>query len=486
MVAACAARWNERREVQHAAAALRWMEKQTPVIIAPAVRESRTRYRLYVPDNVGDIAAASWSRGGDASVAGYRVPKDIRPVHLEQNAVHYLYEVNEQDALHCETLSAAARSITHLGWGVDMVAGDARLLPNSETHSLSGELWIAGSDGGMPLRVPTEGSFAGLVCKYAAFLGRVAPDGSYRPVPQLSAFRIVGYHRATDPPIRAAAAFSLLQPDASAYRPFDTVRQARAVAGMTRCAARAAAEQAGWEAPQIASLVLGHSEREGAKHQPVEGARRFAYLPLPSIELRGNGKARVVGQVRRVLVTSFAEDCAREVAWARQALSGQPLVDEKTAETVALLSTLPASDGIVCPYCRPASTWATVTPVVLPGYDDPAHYRRRLQRGTEAADQRQLLEHLDKRIEQLLRKAIVQAGFSEELAAYARLDWRKGGFWAGCDLAERYGAPKHLLRFPRYHVKLEWRDANGRSLEVPGPICLGGGRYYGLGLFAAC
>ncbi|MGO9615373.1 MAG: hypothetical protein ACLP6W_03100 [Bryobacteraceae bacterium] len=29
------------------------------------------------------------------------------------------------------------------------------------------------------------------------------------------------------------------------------------------------------------------------------------------------------------------------------------------------------------------------------------------------------------------------------------------------------------------------RDANGNPIQIPGPICLGGGRFYGVGLFAA-
>jgi CRISPR-associated protein Csb2 len=96
-----------------------------------------------------------------------------------------------------------------------------------------------------------------------------------------------------------------------------------------------------------------------------------------------------------------------------------------------------------------------------------------------------MLARLSNRIDGLLRKAIVQAGFPEELADRAELEWRKVGFWPGTDLADRYGVPDHLRRFPRFHVKIQWRDARGNAVEVPGPVCFGGGRFYGLGLFAA-
>jgi CRISPR-associated protein Csb2 len=52
-------------------------------------------------------------------------------------------------------------------------------------------------------------------------------------------------------------------------------------------------------------------------------------------------------------------------------------------------------------------------------------------------------------------------------------------------LADRYGVPNHLKRFPRFHVKIQWRDAHKRPVQVTGPVCLGGGRFFGLGLFAA-
>jgi CRISPR-associated protein Csb2 len=95
------------------------------------------------------------------------------------------------------------------------------------------------------------------------------------------------------------------------------------------------------------------------------------------------------------------------------------------------------------------------------------------------------LARLDSRVDGLLRKAIVQAGFSNTLAHHAGLEWRRSGFWPGADLADRYGVPDHLRRFPRLHVKLQWRDADKRPVQIPGPICLGSGRFYGVGLFAA-
>ena len=67
LVAAAAGRWNERVSLNRSIAALHWFEKlPVPEIIAPDGHASRTGYRTYVPDNVGDLVARSWSRGGKA------------------------------------------------------------------------------------------------------------------------------------------------------------------------------------------------------------------------------------------------------------------------------------------------------------------------------------------------------------------------------------------------------------------------------------
>jgi CRISPR-associated protein Csb2 len=158
---------------------------------------------------------------------------------------------------------------------------------------------------------------------------------------------------------------------------------------------------------------------------------------------------------------------------------------EEEKVPVALLSLLPNSDRKVQAYVGPSAIWASVTPVILPGYDDPAHYRRRLKKGVSVEEQKRLLLNLDARIDRLFRKAISQAGFPKILAENAVIEWRKVGFWCGTDLADRYGVPDHLKQFPRYHVKIQWRDAQQLAVPIKGPICIGGGRFYGLGLLAA-
>jgi len=413
--------------------------------------------------------------------------KTVRPTYLlGGDAVHYLWSLTDlptdEICSYVENLANLAHHVVALGWGIDMVVGHGAVVSDEEAKALPGERWLPGA-GGSGLRVPVPGTLEDLCRRYDGFINRLGPDGFTAP-PPLSVYRNVVYRRSTDPAPRPFAAFSLLKLDASGFRAFDATRQALTVAGMLRGASKKAAKKCSRE-DLIDHFILGHGEEKGSlNHKPV-GPQRFAYLPLPTIEARGEGKARVVGSIRRVVITSFGNGCEDKIKWAQRALSGMELMDEKTGELVALLSLIPSNEKIVRHYVQSAAAWSTVTPVVLPGFDDPKHLRRRLDKGVETEEQKRLLERLDERIDGLLRKAIRQAGFSDDLANRAALEWRKVGFLPGVDLADRYGVPDHLKKFPRYHVRVQWRDAHGNPVELPGPICIGGGRFYGVGLFVA-
>ena len=494
VVAAAAAK----RSMRTSAPALEWLEQQAaPIVVAPvpiSTSDKAPGYCISVPNNAMDIVAQAWCRGnysnlGDANPATHRTMKAVRPILLPDGvSLHYLWHLpdpaTEQVRNFVETLSDIARSIVALGWGVDMVVGNGAILSEEQADTLPGERWVPSTRMmGEGLRMPVRGTLDALIQRHEHFLKRLDSNG-FTPPPPLSAYSKVEYRCATDPLPREVAAFSLLRPDASSFRVFDTKQMALKVASMMRHATRLAADNAGWSESDINTFILGHGESQGGnEHIPV-GPQRFAYLPLPSIEARGKGKARVVGSIRRVLITTFAHIDQSKIIWARRALLGQELIEEKKKESVAMLSLIPTNENVVQYYIKPASSWSTVTPVILPGYDDPAHYRRRLKQKINADEERQLLRRLDHRIDGLLRKAIAQAGFSKDLADNAILEWRKVGFWAGTELADRYGVPQHLKHFSRYHVRLRWCDANKKPVQISGPICIGGGRFYGLGLFA--
>jgi CRISPR-associated protein Csb2 len=494
IVAASAARWNERGRLQYADAALRWLEQlPPPVIAAPPARETQG-YRLYVPDNVGDLVGKSLARGGEGNIADYRTEKSVRPLAVpDEAAVHYVWPLANHPTgftEHREVLSTAVRSITHVGWGVDLVVADVSILDESAAVSLKGERWQPSTGGaGTPLRTPANGTLDDLNHRHQAFLNRVTASGGLVPVPPLTVFGITDYCSDSQAPKAPQAVFVLRKPDDSGFRAYDSARRGLHVGGMFRHTAskQEVVRSVGWSNDDARRIILGHGEPPGGEHKPVDGGR-VVFLPLPSIEMREGGE-RVVGSIRRVLVTARGNLIPEEFRRFITRLDGQELTDEKSQETAALIFRQNENDGAIRPYFEQSATWATVTPVILPGYDDPRKLRRRLDANSSppltAKEKAELLRKLDQRIEMLLRKAIRQAGFSEAMAQHAELDWRSSGYWHGVPLASQYAVPEQHRRYRRLHVRITWRSSDGQMLKVRGPICVGGGKHSGLGLFAA-
>jgi CRISPR-associated protein Csb2 len=451
LVAAAAARWNERMRLEYAVPALQWLELQkAPTIVAAVGVRSDVKYRHYVPDNVADKVAKSWSGGREASIADYRTEKDVRPTHLRGgDAVHYLFPLADGSCLHFEVLAAAARSITHLGWGVDMVAGNAIVISAEEAAKLPGQRWQpAEGPSADRLRVPVEGTLNDLSNKHAAFLNRLSGDG-FKPVPPLATFRVVGYHPATYPAGRQWAAFRIVSVDPDEPNPsFDTARRCRDVAAWVRSATDRVCD--GWPFGDTAGFVLGHD----AEGKPLKGDRadeRFMYLPLPTIIHKLNR----VQSIRRVLIAA-PERFRDRVDWVRLRLPGQALVALDGGDK-GMLNILPTSDWVLRQYTHPSHVWSTVTPVVWPGHDD------RDPRKAEA----------------ILRKAFIHAGLPPELVGrIEKLEWRSVGFRAGLDMAPRYLCPEKIVG-RQFHVRVRFPQA------IRGPLAVGAGRYRGMGVFAA-
>lgn len=456
--------------------AFAWLEGlEAPTIVAPVV-EHLGGYRLSVPNNAMDEVARSWGRGGDADPSKHRAMKAVKPQRLiDGDAVHYLWATGG-DARHAPRLIELAKGVVALGWGLDHVVGNGEVMPAKEAAALTGSRWLPGREDAAGLRVPMEGTLTALNARHARFLTRTSLDGgSFDPTPPLSRFRMIRYLPATRGRAAPLAAFSLLRPDGSAMRAFDAARDVTRVAGMLRHAASRAAEASGWQPDRVRSLVLGHGEAPGAAtHRPApEG--RLAFLPAPTIERTAKGERS--GAVRRVLVASYGDGLA--VEWARVNLAGRELIDEATMQAVAVLGAQD-EDAVVRRFTNPSRTWVSVSPVVLPGHDDRGGLRRRLANVRRDPErQRTLLGKLNARTECLLRRALTQSGVPAEFARTAEIEWRPVPFFAGVSRADAFRVPSHLAALPRCHVRLRF------SGPLSGPLCVGAGRFYGLGLLVA-
>jgi CRISPR-associated protein Csb2 len=105
-------------------------------------------------------------------------------------------------------------------------------------------------------------------------------------------------------------------------------------------------------------------------------------------------------------------------------------------------------------YVRESDTWHSVTPVVLPGFDDGKHVKA----------------------ERLFLRAVAQAGIPIE--AVESFTLRKAPFCPGAAHPRHYSVPEYMRHFSRWHVAVRFRE------PIPGPLSLGVGRHVGLGLFA--
>jgi CRISPR-associated protein Csb2 len=330
-----------------------------------------------------------------------------------------------------------------------MAVASAKVISKAEADKLPGERWLPTDDrSAVGYRVPHAGTLQALADRHEAFLQRLGGDG-LTPVPPLSAFRIVGYRRATDPPSRRWAAFAFYQPDANKMRSFPAAR-ATAVAGMVRCMTGKMARQTGHCAPSadldqwVNDYIMGHSESQGLRP-------RFSYLPLPTIR-----PPNILGDIRRVIIAEPPGGAGLHAAWAHRVLRGQLLLSDQQREEALLLSLRP-DDGVLPRYTGMGDNWATVTPVVLPGSDDGKFAKT----------------------EKLFAKALRHAGYSPD--ALADYDFRQISFWPGGDSALSFMRPHYLKKekWSVYHMRLRWRQ------PVKGPLAIGAGRHCGLGVFAA-
>lgn len=425
--------------------ALRWLERRAaPEIVAPPAREASV-VRLYVPNNDRDKVARAWARNEEPKKqpSELKTDKDLRPHRLaDDGAVYFLWPIAEEewDAArpYVEILCEEARHLHCLGLGIDLVAGNGRVLTTEEKNALPGEIWIADADG-VGWRLPMDGSLDELIARYGDQRKRV--QRFVAPPAPVSVYREVGYRRRVEGRHRPVHAFALVDED-GAYRSFDP-RHAMHVAAWLRHAAHERANAMQLDAEFVERFVCGHGENAEAKNE------RFSYLPLPTIAPKGRD-----GRIRRVLLTEpFGGGGGKAQGIARR-LAGNSLVEDRTGEIKADLRAIdPYADGVTLRYLRKARSFGSVTPLVLPGHDD---FRTR-------------------KAHALVLKALAQAGYTTPVV---EITLQREPVFPGAEVARAYRVPAHLKEFPRTHAIITFSE------DVPGPLVIGAARHIGLGLFA--
>lgn len=423
-----------------------WLEQQCPPeIIAPKARDACV-YTLFVPNNDSDKIFHRQDRLTSKVARPHRLAIQDDLADGKQT-LHYLWPIPEKEWMtashYAQLLSRESQNLMALGWGIDQVVGNGRIITSDEASQLSGERWQPWSDSLSllnRLRVPEEGSLEDLDAVYESFCIQLEGD-TYNPPRPFERFKMVSYTKSTQFPHRPYAYFEL--PGGTAFRQEAIIE----VAAMLRSLAcrkqnrHDFRDQFG-DDPEV--YLAGHVK--GKRPTPS----RFSYLPLPTI-----GHDHADGMVRRLIVAEpFGGDGSR-ANWAQTRLEGQVLIDSDGNERGQLLEPWRNSSyRMVRRYMGDGQSWSTVTPVILPGYDD----------GKRA------------KASKLVVQSIRHAGF--EIDAIADLMIRKAPFWPGAQHPKNYRRPHYLKHFSAWHIQFEFHE------PVSGPLAIGAGRHVGLGLMA--
>lgn len=426
------------------AEAFRWLEcLDPPEIVSPQAVPGNS-YILFVPNNDTDKKLQRHER---------LTSKNVRPHRLiDGQTLHYLWPIPEETWRDPVTRTAAelicrsARDILALGWGVDMVVAHGRILNAIEARALQGRRWRPWKDIGTPdfrRRVPKQGTLVDLQRVYRSFTESIKGRMFFPPSKPV-AFDLVTYRPVTAMPPRFYAVFELHNTRGN-WQAFPQTDTALVAAMLRHQACNAAMDDTHRFEGGTELYVAGHVQDQ--EHSPP----RFSYLPLPTIRPQGQAD----GMIRRVLIAEHYGGEGRHAYWAQSRLRGAVLVDINQRPRAVLAPAQPA-DQVLRLYVQPSRTWATVTPVALPGYDDGKHLKA----------------------ERLFLKAVHQAGLPIE--AVAEFTLQKAPFWSGSHHPSLYRRPQdYLQRCPLWHARITFKE------EIHGPLSIGAGRHCGLGLFAA-
>jgi len=428
--------WNSNHQ-----SALEWLEGLgAPDIFARPGYDGQG-YTIYVPNN-------SLKDGQSTKTSKQVAPKILVSHSLGQPDVVYRWYVQDANSarVHVPALDQLAARLRALGWGIDFAAAVASI--GEDGPAPEGlESFTATARGGVSLRVPTPGLIAHLDECHKAFMTRISDEG-VNAYTRPTRFGQARYRRAHSWQLRRWIAFELQTLDG---RPFAARwDQAQTVAAWLRHAAGEALLQEELDESWLNSFVLGHTAPEDLGH-------RLSFVPLPSI-----GHQHSDGGIRRVMIVEpagAAGNDAEALDLLRVKFSGWVVTDEDRKTARAVLVALTERGRVLPFYTGTARAWETVTPVVLHGHNTA---RRSIS----------ILK-----TDRLLRQAFDAAGFPEPLIE--GIAFQRAPYWPGCEAASAIRVPRQLERWPRVHVRVEFKE------PVQGPVLAGIGRHCGIGIFAA-
>lgn len=430
--------------------------KQIEALPAPEMiasnSASRYSYRAAVPNNDSDRAAREWFAGRPFSMADIKTMKVFAPHALSQvrqSEPHVFYIWPLSGAGPAPSSVQKLASFLHtFGWGIDMAYADSFVLGEEQRRELVSQPGYAhytpGARGKLH-NIPAPGYLQDLTESYDRQCDRLSKAG-IDPSIRATKYSQIRYERAGtgETPLVAFQLRKLEDENAFFTVPYQLSMK---VAAWMRHAAAEALRKEGIPDTIVDSYVLGHGNGYG---------RHMSFAPLPSI-----GTMHTNGSVRRVMVVEppGEDGSVSELLETKLATSELiSLANGGPSKPVCVLAATSRDDGVLRFYLKTGTVWNSVTPVVLHGFNSE-HGKFSL-----------------KKTEQLLYQAFEKSGYFRR--QIAELYFQPAPFWAGTEGALQMRVPQHLSKWPRYHVSVRFCE------PAAGPILVGIGRHYGIGLFA--
>lgn len=421
--------------------ALRWLEQLPPPAVSAPVSHEGSPLLTYVLNNTSDTNPNS------------RTPKTIRPMLLNgDRLVQYSWLFDEGADGSDESarvMAAAVRHIRCLGWGIDLAVGRGEIR-NAPLEELATRVQftpvLSATGSGCELRVPRDGSILSLQRSHLNYLQRNATSGVTKMEPASAVYES---HRYVVGASRPNIAFGLVDINGDTV----AVRQQhiKQLVGMIRKLTSQPRVVASLGKETVDTVLLGHAAGD-------RNVDHMSILPLPTIR-----SGPTDGWIRRVMLVEPLGADGSLIRSVGQLLDGCELCPEQGEDRFPsiFLKKLDWSDRLASMYAGVSCEWASVTPVLLPGYDD-----RKAHRGDH---QRRLA-----RANQLVNRALVQSG----IIASGQVELSRVPFWAGSLHVREYAPREKQSHYPRWHVKLLF------DRPITGPFAIGAGRYCGFGLMA--
>ena len=429
------------------AAVRKFMPLPLPVIHAAPLRPGHTDVTRWVPHNHGDLMVKRGRPLGDDKVARH----EARAAFGISKVVSYIYDIDEgftDDDV--RALRSAAISNNILGTGQDICTFDV-FTSDAEPEREDGVLRWTPRPGGRenPLRVPNAETYDDLQrCHESRSRCHMGPKGTYteRIIP--SRFNIVSYPPETSVPSRPFKVFRILGPETGGEQnpgqPKKFLpRNTTGVSAMTRHAANKLSELS-WNIPGADRLVavLGHAPDGGKVMKPGMKTKRLSYIPIPGIY-----DGDIVGGVGHVIVAEGWNGDGVLARWAA-GMDGSPLIEQNgdLFREVARLKLIEEPSHLFPHLIGASRTWQSVTPVLLDPIKDGETFKDAVARTILNSD-------IPSRCVEVHTRDI-----SED---------------------DRIPVANHLKDRKQVHMTIRFEH------PISGPLCIGGARHYGIGLFVS-